>query len=132
MREPPFFWRSPAGDGGRVLRRRNDWRVHGRQEAGKDLLDREPLCQRFIGRHHTVTQYVGCDIENVLGQDIRATPHEGEGPSAGDETERCSRTSAPRDEFGKFRKPVCGRFASGEDKANRVIGYGRRNMHSVA
>ena len=66
MRGPPFFWRSPAGDGSRILRRRNDWCMHGRQKAGEDLLDGESLCQRFVGRHHTVTQHIGSDIKNIL------------------------------------------------------------------
>ena len=84
MKGPQFFWRSTAGDCGRVLRRSNDGRMHGGQKAGEDLFNGESLRERFVGRHDAVTQDIGCDVEYVLRQDIGTSPHESERTTASD------------------------------------------------
>ena len=41
-------------------------RAHGREKSGEDLFNGESLCKRFVGRHNTVTQHIGSDVEDVL------------------------------------------------------------------
>ena len=56
--------------------------MHGGQKAGEDLFNGESLRERFVGRHNAVTQDIGCDVENVLRQDIGTSPHESERTTA--------------------------------------------------
>ena len=64
---------------------------------------------------------VGGDVEDVLGQHVRAAPHEGQRPAGGDEAERGPGAGAVGDERGEVGQAVLGRRPGGQHEPHGVV-----------